>query len=104
MEMHKGDLKRSGKLEGTRKAQRLRGGVKTEQRLRVCIRGERTETTSHGLLGNLMPPMAKLSPERRWFPQGCPALCKVGTCTRTCLLIPFRDHPSVSHKEERRKA
>lgn len=100
VEMQKGDLKRNGKLEGTRKAQRLRGEVKTEQRVRVCIRRKRTETTSQGLLGNLMPPMAKRSPERRWFPQRCPAFCKVGTCTRTCLLIPFRDHPSVSYRKE----
>lgn len=46
--MQKGDMKRSGKLEGTRKAQRLRGGVKIEQRVRVCIRGKCTESGSTG--------------------------------------------------------
>lgn len=84
--MQKGDMKRSGKLEGTRKAQRLRGGVKTEQRVRSV---SEENALSQGLLGNLMPPMAKRSPERRWFPQGCPALCKVGTCTTTCLPDPI---------------
>lgn len=67
-------------MVGTRTVQRKVGieeRVKALQRVRVWHWGGLS-----GLLENPSPPMAKCSPERRWFAEGCP-LYKVGTSSRT---------------------